>query len=48
MRMKKGNAKINHYVYEDEEKNKKIYGFQKKHGNIIDLRCKDHKCGGRE
>jgi len=44
---KEGNVKINHYVYEDEEKNKKLYAFQKKYGNIIDSRCKDYKCAGR-
>ena len=36
-----------HYIYEDNEGKKKIYCYQKAHGNIYDLRCKDRKCKGR-
>ena len=34
------------FLYEDEEKNKKIYSFHRNHWNIYDLRCKDRNCLG--
>lgn len=47
--LKKNNKELDKYlfIYEDKDKNKKIYAFQKNHGEKYDLRCKALNCSGR-